>query len=183
MEIIQVSRKEITPGIWDGGKTWELYIYPQNTFYKNRDFDFRISTAVIEKTPSDFTRFEGYIRYLAMLDNKLNLNRNEKEEHYDQFEIFSFDSADVIQSFSKGNDFNLMIKKGLYTTELSISTGKGSCSSSFIFFFGIDSSQLTLDHKTYDLEAGDLLLIQNPENKRLSVKMENQFIFGTLDLP
>ena len=108
MEIKIFKKEEIIPGIWEGGKTWELFIWPPDKKYKNRDFDFRLSTASIEKSPSDFTRFEGYQRYLIMIDNDLNIIRNEEMEHYKKNEVFEFDSSDEIKSFSVGNDFNLM---------------------------------------------------------------------------
>jgi len=105
VKIDLIKNESIQPDQWSGGKTFQLFIYPENKFYADRAFDFRISAASIHKSPSVFTKFDGYRRYLVMLDNDLKIVRNAKEEHYKKWEIFEFDSSDHIESFSTGYDF------------------------------------------------------------------------------
>lgn len=69
MKITKISKDTLIPTIWDGGETFEYYIYPENALYANRDFLFRISAATITKVPSTFTKFKNYQRFLVMLDN------------------------------------------------------------------------------------------------------------------
>jgi environmental stress-induced protein Ves len=37
---------------WSGGETTELFISPEGSSYKKRDFDFRLSTATVEVNQS-----------------------------------------------------------------------------------------------------------------------------------
>ena len=69
MNIHLLPKKDSKASIWSGGLTYEYMIYPETANYTNRDFVFRISSATIEKVPSEFTKFKGYHRYLVMLDN------------------------------------------------------------------------------------------------------------------
>jgi environmental stress-induced protein Ves len=38
MKYIKISKQHISPSIWDGGKTYEYFIYPPDKTYANRDF-------------------------------------------------------------------------------------------------------------------------------------------------
>jgi len=38
MKITKISKDMLIPTIWDGGETFEYYIYPENALYANRDF-------------------------------------------------------------------------------------------------------------------------------------------------
>lgn len=102
MEYQIISKSTIKSSVWDGGETNEYFIFPENSVYAKRNFLFRISAASIHKTPSKFTRFDGYKRYLVMLDGVLKINRNGKEENYSEREVFKFNSSDKIISFNTG---------------------------------------------------------------------------------
>lgn len=67
-----------------------------------------------------FTRFDGYQRFLLMLDNDLEIQRNGIIERYQKHEILKFDSSDDVESYSLGMDFNLMIKKEIENVSLKI---------------------------------------------------------------
>jgi len=81
MNLRLFSKKDTKASIWSGGLTYEYMIYPETAIYSNRDFIFRISSAVIEDIPSEFTKFKGYSRYLVMLDNSLDVEINKKKEY------------------------------------------------------------------------------------------------------
>ena len=63
---------------WSSGKTTEMYIYPKDCSYNERNFDFRISSATIEVEESEFTDLIGYRRLLTILDGELDLKINDK---------------------------------------------------------------------------------------------------------
>ncbi|TDS53337.1 hypothetical protein [Myroides indicus] len=43
MVITQISKANIKPDYWNGGKTFQYFIYPIRAQYSAKDFDFRIS--------------------------------------------------------------------------------------------------------------------------------------------
>lgn len=99
---------------WAGGTTSQLAIYPESASYKDRDFIWRLSTAVVELEESTFTKLPGYDRYLMVLDGELKLVHN---EHHNavlkQYQQDSFKGAWDTTSYGTGRDFNLMVKEGM----------------------------------------------------------------------
>lgn len=81
MNIRLLPKKDSKASIWSGGLTYEYMIYPEIANYTDRDFLFRISSATIEKVPSEFTQFKGYYRYLVMLDNSLDIEGKQREKN------------------------------------------------------------------------------------------------------
>ncbi|SKB79044.1 Various environmental stresses-induced protein Ves [Soonwooa buanensis] len=176
MKYIKISKQHITPSIWDGGKTFEYFIYPPETNYAKRDFLFRISAASIEKEPSIFTRFENFQRFLVMLDNDLNIRRNDKIEHYSQQDVFVFDSNDEIVSHSLGNDFNVMVSKSVAFSKVEILTEFNHSIADFIFVFAKVETEIQLNNQKITLEVDDLLVIENLSQQEISVKSQQKII-------
>jgi environmental stress-induced protein Ves len=87
MNIRLFPKKDCTASLWNGGLTYEYLIYPETANYSDRDFTFRISSATIEKVPSEFTKFKGYYRYLVMLDNGLHIEVNKEKKVYQKYGI------------------------------------------------------------------------------------------------
>lgn len=178
---IQIIHKDLlTPITWNGGKTYEYVIHPVGTSYTNRDFDFRISCASIEKVPSTFTKFNGYKRYLVMLDNELTINRNNKEENYSKNELFEFDSDDSIRSFSLGNDFNVMVKKGSRPIDLIISRFDGNYQQKLLFAFALHETEIKINEQLVRLKKNDLLIITNEDNQLITCTSNQKLIIGLL---
>lgn len=94
---------------WSGGITTELYIYPENSEYKNRDFIFRLSTATVEVEKSIFTKLENISRKLMILEGTMKLY-HEKNNILElkKFDKDSFNGNDNTVSYGIATDFNLM---------------------------------------------------------------------------
>ena len=178
MNIKIISKSDLTPSIWDGGKTYEYYISPIDSSYVNRDFDFRISSATIEKTPSNFTKFGDYHRYLVMLDNDLIISRNGIDEQYSKNEIFEFDSADSIQSFSLGNDFNLMVKNDENQFHIEVKALNYDYENNLMFAFALGETMLKINQQEFKLIAGDLIIIDNQDNQIVTYLSNREMIVG-----
>lgn len=178
MEIGLIKKEQLLPAIWDGGKTFQYFIYPKGSRYEKKDFYFRISSATIEKVPSDFSRFPGYNRFLMMLDNDLELIRNGQKEIYKTGELFQFDSDDIIQSFSLGNDINLMLKKTSGDVVCGIVDGALRCSTTFAFFFALSENVLSIQGRDYNLMSGDCLVMTNLEKESLTMNCREPLLFG-----
>lgn len=105
--LIRKSEQITTP--WSGGATTQLYIYPENSTYQDRNFQFRISTATVETEESVFTKLPGISRQLMILDGTLQLEhtgRYTKTLH--KFETDSFEGDWETRGYGKVTDFNLM---------------------------------------------------------------------------
>ena len=180
MKITKISKDTLIPTIWDGGETFEYYIYPENTLYANRDFLFRISAATISKVPSIFTKFNNYQRFLVMLDNDLNINNNGKEESYTPNDVFKFDSDSDIISYTKGNDFNLMVCKSVKESDIFFLNDIVQLNQSFIFLFALNDTSIEVNNEKINLKKADLLLIENKDRSDFTLKSELSVLVGSL---
>jgi len=111
MELEIFREKDIKTKKWSGGTTSELFIYPIEEDYANRNFDFRISTAKINVEKSSFTELKGYNRLIMMLDNSLKLLFNNKTKvSLEPLEFVEFLGEWDTKSEGMGRDFNVMYK-------------------------------------------------------------------------
>ena len=112
--IIEIKNKDqYKTSNWSGGKTTELYIYPENSDYSRRDFLVRISSATVELEESKFTKLHGVNRHLMVLEGSMKLLHKERRE-YDMrsYDVDSFSGDWETESYGKVVDFNLMTKAG-----------------------------------------------------------------------
>ena len=179
MDIKIIKKKEIQPQVWEGGKTFQYCIFPEECRYSDRDFDFRISSATIEKVPSKFTRFSGYKRFLVMLDEDLSIEKNGKREYYLEHEVFDFDSSDEVQSFSLGSDFNLMVKNQVSKSGVLVSNTFVS-TADFVFATALEGTRLSVNNQLFTLETEELLMVNNNSRESINLKSETPVIFGEI---
>ncbi len=96
---------------WSGGVTTQLYIYPENSSYSARDFNFRISIATSEIEKSQFTHLPNIKRYLSILKGRLELTHEDGDKKIlEPYEIYCFDGGIPIEAKGVVKDFNLMLK-------------------------------------------------------------------------
>lgn len=120
MEIeIRVSAQFKTTD-WPGGRTTELYLYPENGDYGRRDFKIRISSATVETEKSKFTKLPGFRRELMILDGELKLVHEGRESRdMKPFDVDSFlGSWDTMSFGASGTvrDFNMMAGEHMETS-------------------------------------------------------------------
>lgn len=113
MKAYKIIRKEDTKTIeWSGGTTRELFIYPENSNYKAKDFLFRLSVATIEVPTSIFTPLEGIRRTTLILDGEIELTH---DGHYSKtlkaLEQDSYDGGWKTSCKGTCADFNLMLRE------------------------------------------------------------------------
>ncbi len=129
MLITKITQPEFKTTAWSGGTTDEIFIFPEGSSYKERKFNIRISSAVVDLEESEFTLLPNIHRFICPLNNQLqlfsktNLNLDEANKKpladLKPFEIFEFDGDTPIISRGKCRDFNLMIK-GNYSANLAV---------------------------------------------------------------
>jgi environmental stress-induced protein Ves len=181
MNIILLPKKDSTASIWSGGLTYEYMIYPKTANYTDRDFVFRISSATIEKEPSEFTKFKGYHRYLVMLDNGLDIEVNKEKKIYEKYEIMEFNSDDEVTSYTKGIDFNWMVSEKISHHKLKITNGNQNYNAQIIILFALHTIVIKINEKTYHLEPYDLLVIENQKKENIVLDFSNECLSGILD--
>lgn len=104
---------------WSGGTTTELWIWPPEAKYAERNFDCRISTAVVEAETSEFTDLPGYKRHLMILEGVLTLQHDAGEPFkLEPFTVDVFDGGAKTISWGQVRDFNVMLREG-YKASLS----------------------------------------------------------------
>lgn len=94
---------------WSGGDTTELYIYPEDASYTERNFLFRLSTATVTSEKSVFTELKGTSRKLMVLSGEMKLeHKGRYSKVLKEFEQDSFMGEWETISYGKVVDFNLM---------------------------------------------------------------------------
>lgn len=112
MQIIKHNQQQTVN--WSGGTTTQLFIYPPDAQYAERNFLFRISTATVETDTSTFTDLTGYQRIIMLLQGELTLTHNKEVTHHLKPLIpHLFDGAWQTKAAGKVTDFNVMFKPGV----------------------------------------------------------------------
>ena len=68
-----IHKEEQTTIRWSGGLSTELYIFPEDSEYVERNFKYRLSTATVEIEQSVFTPLPGVDRTLMVLEGEMKL--------------------------------------------------------------------------------------------------------------
>ena len=98
---------------WSGGETTELFIFPEESDFKERDFLYRLSIATIQVSSSDFTPLPNINRTLLLLEGELKLiHENHHESFLMPFSQDSFQGGWKTHSIGIAKDFNLMTRQG-----------------------------------------------------------------------
>ncbi|CDZ74557.1 hypothetical protein ING2D1G_0373 [Peptoniphilus sp. ING2-D1G] len=108
-----IERRNFKSSEWAGGETDEIIIFPEEADFKDRTFDYRISSATCNLDSSKFSPYDGYRRFITPLDNELILKNGQKDLTLKPFEIYEFSGSDDVSSYSKVRDFNLILKETL----------------------------------------------------------------------
>lgn len=94
---------------WSGGTTTELYIFPEGANFSDRQFDFRLSIAIISIGESAFTPLSGVDRTLLLLEGELELiHEGHHRNKLMPLMQDSFKGDWSTKCLGTGTDFNLM---------------------------------------------------------------------------
>ncbi|GAB6982921.1 HutD/Ves family protein [Prevotella dentasini] len=113
MEIIR--KQDYRVNDWSGGTTRELFIHPAGSTLAARDFDIRISSAVIQQTESRFSDFSGFTRYIMPLKGDMRLTVGGETIRLQPHRLFRFSGSDEVKSENTPGavDFNVIVRSGL----------------------------------------------------------------------
>ena len=169
-----IRKNKARKTVWSGGTVSELFIYPENAEFKDRDFIFRISTATVDVERSDFTFFDGYSRIIMTLDNEFILTHNDGEKVVlSRYQPHVFYGGDKTTSSGKVNDYNLIMKTGVCSGDvlgMSITNGsvvyprKGNdpCDEKFeIVYCAKGRLTFKVNDVKHRIDQGDILMIDH----------------------
>lgn len=112
---------------WSGGSTTQIAIAPAGADYADRDFLWRVSSAVVELEQSDFTPLPDYWRLIATLEGEIRLRHGDGEPLLLRpLHVHAFDGAVSTVSRGRCRDFNLMLRKGAAEGEMEALLPEGS---------------------------------------------------------
>lgn len=113
MNLKILKKCNFTTTKWSGGDTTQLYIFPEDGSYEERNFLFRLSTASVTAEISNFTKLEGVYRKIMVLSGEMTLeHRGKYSKVLKEFDQDSFMGEWDTLSYGKVIDFNLMTKEG-----------------------------------------------------------------------
>lgn len=173
---------------WSGGITNQLYIYPENSSYVDRDFKWRISSATVEAEESTFTKLPNIQRQIMVIDGELLLkHKNHHDKKLNKFEVDSFSGDWSTVSYGKATDFNLMTNKECtgnleYINVKSdvhikptINLNNGKYRYEFNCFYSLNGNfKIKLETgNILEVEQGDLAIIKFKENFKGSLTLIN----------
>ena len=97
---------------WSGGTTTELFLYPKNGSYADRNFLFRLSSAYCQDSESVFTSLPGVKRILMVLDGRISLcHQGKRKVTLEPGDQDHFTGDETTKSAGSCVDFNLMMKQ------------------------------------------------------------------------
>lgn len=170
---IEIIKKEqqLTSN-WAGGTTTQISIYPKESNYANRDFLWRLSTAVVELEESTFTRLPGFDRHLMVLEGGLKLiHSGHHTVNLKQFQQDSFKGEWETLSIGKARDFNLMLREGIegqlehFRIDKILNFEVEAQKENFFSFYCYKGQiNMTINKSVFTLTEGNLALIYSDEH-------------------
>lgn len=191
--IIDIIRKENQiVSNWSGGKTTQLMIYPRDSSYIKRNFQWRLSSAAVEVENSTFTQLPGVSRIIMIIKGKIQL---EHIGHYkkvlNEYDQDSFDGGWTTISYGKVTDFNLMLKDNFYGTlnKLTINMLEEIEIMSFrenyeiktdAFYCTVGKVEFNIDDQTYIINEGDIIVISYKDDMQHKIKIKNSIRISSI---
>jgi len=172
---------------WSGGTSTQLYIYPENADYKQKNFDFRLSTANVEVEKSEFTPLVGVSRKIMILDGEIEISHKDQyTKTLKKFDIDEFEGNWETSSVGTCIDFNLMTRGNTKGELSSITLKKDQTveypitrqnSKLFIYLY---SGKISFKHEKneYILSKGELLIFNNIDTISFSALQDSELIIS-----
>lgn len=164
------QKKDLKVSVWSGGKTTELFVFPENSSYLERNFEIRISSATVDETPSQFTALPGYHRVLMPLSAPLRLVFDgQKEAVAAPFEVVEFDGGWKTVSHGICTDIGIMLSKDWDGRLFAAQNGVFDCPDGFAGVYAIsDQVDIFIDKTKYILMQGDFLIFKTGAGDKIT---------------
>ena len=158
MRILHLTEKNYKVGLWSGGSTTELFIWPEGADYAKREFKLRVSSARVDLEESDFTPLMGVTRYITPLSGGFTLSHPgcEPVVQGPLAEPYRFSGEIPTHCAGKATDFNLMLKG--VEGEMLLCQDSWRLRPGFNCLYAVADTAVDLE-EGYALKAGDLLVV------------------------
>ena len=158
MRILHLTEKEYKVGLWSGGSTTELFIWPEGADYSKREFTLRVSSARVDLEESDFTPLMGVTRYITPLSGGFTLTHPGCAPVVmgPMAEPYRFSGEIPTHCVGKATDFNLMLKGT--DGEMTLCQDQWHLRPGFNCLYALADTAVTLD-SGYALKKGELLVV------------------------
>jgi len=172
MKIEHIKASDLITNQWSGGTTTQLAIFPKNAEYKEKNFQFRVSTATVETEESTFTQLPGVSRKLMILNGEIRI---EHTDHHSitlkKFEQDEFSGDWDTKSYGKATDFNVMTIGNTFGDIEAITLQKDdkylfekSKNYDFLVLYAYTGTfKFKTENHSYSIEKGDVLVIDAEE--------------------
>ena len=150
MKILHLTEKDYKVGLWSGGSTTELFIWPEGADYGKREFTFRVSSARVDLEESDFTPLMGVTRYITPLTGGFTLTHPGTDPVVmgPLAEPYRFSGEIQTHCVGKATDINLMLKGT--DGKMTLCEGLWQMKPGFNCLYAVEDTNV-------DLESGDTL--------------------------
>ena len=100
---------------WKGGVTRQIFISPADGDLSARQFDVRISSAIIDDVQSDFSDFTGFTRYILPLEGEITLIKEGQRISLSNNALYEFEGDEKVSSENTQGavDFNIIVRHGI----------------------------------------------------------------------
>jgi environmental stress-induced protein Ves len=176
MKISLIKSEKFQVKNWSGGTTTELYIYPSNSVFQERLFDFRLSKATIEIEHSQFTPLPGINRTLLILEGEtLLVHKNHHSKKLAKFDTDNFKGDWETNSIGACTDFNLMtndkvtglVKGKTYLENQKITVTLDENYNWFFIYVNEGRIISLLNDTEFEISTGDLLVLEEFSNETI----------------
>ncbi len=175
-QLIKGSQRKIS--LWAGGSSSQICIWPPEADYAQRNFLYRISTAVAETEEwSDYTMLPGVCRHLLMLDGEAEVQHESRTVFMKPYEpVNVFDGGEKTKAKGKVRDFNLMTKAGCAGSMVVGVPEMAEGVSHRLLFCGDGEVELDFGDETIQLSKEDALLLIPAENCKVKLSTEDKIV-------
>lgn len=169
MKILHLKKEDFITSAWSGGTTTQLLIWPEDASYASREFQVRISSAVVELAESDFTPLPGVLRYITPLSGGFTLTHPGKAPIVmaPLDEPYRFSGEEATHCVGKATDFNLMLKGT--DGEMTLRSAAAEIRPGLNAFYAPESRCYRLDEQEIALGAGELLVVFAEEKHQIQL--------------
>ena len=158
MRIVHLTEKDYKVGLWSGGSTTELFIWPEGADYAKREFSVRVSSARVDLEESDFTPLQGVLRYITPLSGGFTLTHpGEPPVVMEPLDgPYRFSGETPTHCVGTATDFNLMLKG--VEGEMTLCDGIWQLRAGLNCLYAVEATQVQMG-ENYDLRPGELLVV------------------------
>lgn len=175
-------QQDFLESTWSGGSTTQLYIFPEDASYADRNFQFRISTAKIEVAESTFTSLPNFSRKLMILEGEITVHHEDQyTKKLTPFEVDSFSGDWTTTALGTCVDFNVMttgtIQSELTSVELAANEVlqlSGNEHWSMLFLYPLDEGvNVEMNQERIQVDKGNLFCAQELGSETIPLSSEN----------